>query len=229
MVADMTKQSALAANIIRCEFPDVDIPEVSLTEFVLSKAAERGDKPAIVDGPSGRAITYAQLVGLVRQVAAGLTAHGFQKGDVLGIYSPNVPEYAIAFHAAASLGGTITTVNPLYTVRELAQQLTDCGAKYLLTVPPFIDNAKDAAEAVSTVREIIVIGEADGATPFASLLTHGDQPPEVRIDPRNDLVALPYSSGTTGLAKGVMLTHHNLVAELSAANGRPDILFPGEQ
>ena len=229
MVADTTKTSALAANIIRCQYPDVDIPVVSLTEFVLAKAAERGDKPAIIDGPSGRTVTYVQLVSLVRRVAAGLAAHGFEKGDVLGIYSPNVPEYAVAFHAAASLGGTLTTVNPLYTVRELAQQLTDCGAKYLLTVPPFIDNARQAAESVSSVREIFVVGEADGATPFASLLTHGDQPPEVSIDPRNDLVALPYSSGTTGLAKGVMLTHYNLVAELSAANGRPDILFPGEQ
>ena len=179
MVADMTKASALAANIIRCAFPDVDIPEVSLTEFVLGKAAERGDKPAMIDGPTGRTVTYAQLVSLVRRVAAGLAAHGYQKGDVLGIYSPNVPEYTIAFHAAASLGGTITTVNPLYTVRELAQQLTDCGAKYLLTVPPFMDNARAAAQTVTTVQEIFVVGEAEGATPFASLLTHGDQPPEV--------------------------------------------------
>jgi acyl-CoA synthetase (AMP-forming)/AMP-acid ligase II len=229
MVANST-QSAVArdAHIIRCQYPDVDIPEVSLTEFVLGKAAARGDKPAIVDGPSGRTVTYAQLVVLVRRVAAGLAAHGFVKGDVLGIYSPNVPEYVVAFHAAASLGGTVTTVNPLYTLGELAQQLTDCGAKYLLTVPPLIDNARAAAERVTSLREIFVFGEADGATPFASLLTHGDQPPLVHIDPRTDLVALPYSSGTTGLPKGVMLTHYNLVAELSAANGRPDIVFPGE-
>jgi acyl-CoA synthetase (AMP-forming)/AMP-acid ligase II len=230
MIANSTQSAeALAANIIRCQYPDVDIPEVSLTEFVLARAAERGDKPAIVDGPSGRTITYAQLPDLVRRVAAGLAAHGFVKGDVLGIYSPNVPEYAVAFHAAASLGGTITTVNPLYTVGELAQQLTDCEAKYLLTVPPMMANARAAAERVSTVKEMFVFGEADGATPFASLLTHGDQPPKVTINPRTDLVALPYSSGTTGLPKGVMLTHHNLVAELCAANGRPDIVFPGEQ
>src|SRR3981081_3533614 len=162
MLADSTKNgaAALAANIIRCQFPDVDIPEVSLTEFVLSKAAERGDKAAFIDGPSGRTVTYAQLVVLVRRVAAGLAALGFEKGDVLGIYSPNVPEYAIAFHAAASLGGTITTVNPLYTVGELAQQLTDCGAKYLLTVPPMIANAHAAVERVRTVKEIFVFGEA---------------------------------------------------------------------
>jgi acyl-CoA synthetase (AMP-forming)/AMP-acid ligase II len=90
-------------------------------------------------------------------------------------------------------------------------------------------NARLAAESVASVRETFVFGEAEGATPFASLLTHGDQPPEVHINPRTDLVALPYSSGTTGLAKGVMLTHHNLVAELCTASARPDIAFPGEQ
>jgi acyl-CoA synthetase (AMP-forming)/AMP-acid ligase II len=120
-------------------------------------------------------------------------------------------------------------VNPLYTPRELAQQLTDCGAKYLLTVPPLMDSARAAVAQVSSVREMFVFGEAEGATPFASLLTHGDQPPSVSIDAKTDLVALPYSSGTTGLPKGVMLTHHNLVSEMCTVNGRPDIVFPDEQ
>src|SRR5205814_7046388 len=133
-----------------------------LTEFVLARAAERGDKAAIVDGPSGRTISYAQLPDLVRRVAAGLAAHGFVKGDVLGIYSPNVPEYAVAFHAAASLGGTITTVNPLYTPRELAQQLNDSRASYVLTIPMFMDNVREAVQQVPTIREIFVLGEAEG-------------------------------------------------------------------
>jgi acyl-CoA synthetase (AMP-forming)/AMP-acid ligase II len=217
-----------AEHIIRSEFPDVVIPEVSITELVLGNAAKWGDKPALIDGPSGRTYSYAQLPGAIRRAAAGLAAHGFTKGDVLGIYSPNVPEYVIAFHAAASLGGICTTVNPLYTVRELALQLGDCGAKFLLTIPQFMDNARAAAESVKSIREIFVFGEAEGATPFASLLTHGDQPPHVSIDPHVDLLALPYSSGTTGLPKGVMLTHHNLVSEMATINGRPDIVFPGE-
>jgi acyl-CoA synthetase (AMP-forming)/AMP-acid ligase II len=229
MAVDTTQSAeARASRIIRCQYPDVEIPAVPITEFVLGRAAERGDKPAIIDGPSGRTLTYAQLVDAVRQTAAGLAARGFSKGDVLGIYSPNVPEYAVAFHAAASLGGISTTVNPLYTTRELAQQLTDCGAKFLLTVAPLLDKALAATERIPSIREIFVFGEGEGATPFESLLTHGNEPPSVAIDARTDLVALPYSSGTTGLAKGVMLTHHNLIAELDAVNGRPDIVCPDE-
>src|SRR5207247_1665950 len=100
---DSVQTRTRAERIIRSSFPDVEIPEVSITEFVLGNAALRGDKPAIIDGPTGRTVSYAQLVDLVRRVAAGLAAHGMSRGDVLGIYSPNVPEYAVAFHAAASV------------------------------------------------------------------------------------------------------------------------------
>src|ERR1051326_6776531 len=229
MVAEIGQSAeARAQRIIRSSYPDVEIPEVSITEYVFARAAERGDKAAIIEGASGRILTYSQLTDLIRRAAAGLAAHGMAKGDVLGIYSPNVPEYAVAFHAPAILGGICTTVNPLYTPRELAQQLNDARASFLLTVPPFMDNAREAVRQVSTIREIFVFGEAEGATPFASLLEHGDRPPSVVIDPRQDLVALPYSSGTTGLPKGVMLSHYNLVAELSVVNARPDLVFPTE-
>ena len=229
MVVEAAKSAALRRErVIRCEYPDVEIPDVTITEWALGRAAERGDRPAIIDAPSGRTITYAQLASSVRQVAAGLAAHGLRQGDVLGIYSPNVPEYAVVFHAVSSLGGVSTTINPLYTVRELIQQLRDSNAKFLFTVPMFMDNARAAAAEQGAIQEIFVLGEADGATPFASLLTHGDQPPSVSIDPRNDLVALPYSSGTTGLAKGVMLTHRNLVSQMCAASGRPDLVFPSD-
>lgn len=227
MVAERTHSAE--QHVIRSAYPDVEIPDVSITEFVLARARQRGDKPAIVEGATGRTLTYGQLADLVPRVAAGLAAHGLSKGEVLGIYSPNVPEYAVAFHATASLGGICTTVNPLYTPRELAQQLNDARASYLLTVPPFMENARQAVRQVPTIREIFVLGEAEGATPFASLLEHDAQPPNVSIDPKTDLVVLPYSSGTTGLPKGVMLTHRNLVAQLATANARPDLVFPGEQ
>ena len=194
--------------------PDVEIPNVAISDFVLENAADHGDKPALIDGPSGRQITYAELVQGVRALASGLAARGFEKGDVLAVYMPNVPEYAIAFHGAASAGGKCTTVNPLYTANELTHQLEDSGARFLLTVPPFIESAREAAERAG-IDDLFVLGEAEGAKPFTELLGDPAEAPEPDINPAEDLAVLPYSSGTTGLPKGVMLTHQNLVANIS--------------
>ncbi len=197
--------------IFRSPHASQKIPEVPLTEYVLQRAREFGDKPALIDGPSGRTYTYAQLSVLVRRVAAGLARHGFTKGDVLAIYSVNLPEYVLAFHGAAILGGTITMVPPLFTVAELKTQLRDSKATYLLTIPQLIDKAREAADGI---RKIFVIGEAESAVPFSSLLNEGNELPPVEINLRDDIVALPYSSGTTGFPKGVMLSHYNLVSML---------------
>src|SRR6266404_7468144 len=204
--------------IFRGPYPDVAIPEVSLTDFIFQSANGTQDKPALIDGPTGRAWTYAQLADSVRRTAASLAKKGFKKGDVFGIFSTNCPEYAIAFHAVAMLGGINTTLNPLYTAAEAAQQLKDAGAKFLVSAPKFADKAREAAQA-SQVEELFVFGEAEGATPFDSLLESDGDVPHVEIDPREDLVALPYSSGTTGLPKGVMLTHYNLVANMRQMDG----------
>jgi acyl-CoA synthetase (AMP-forming)/AMP-acid ligase II len=215
--------------IFRSPYPEIKLPGVALTPFVLAGARARGDKPALIDAVSGRTITYRQLFDSVERVAAGLSARGFRKGDVFAIYSPNIPEYAVAFHAVSLIGGTLTTLNPLYTTEEAAHQLKDARAKYLLTVPALLDKATEAA-AHAHIEEIFVFGEAKGATPFAALYaneaanesanegTRDGQAaatvvvPQVEIDPREDVVVLPYSSGTTGLPKGVMLTHENLIA-----------------
>ncbi len=200
--------------IIRSPSPAVTIPEdVTLPQFVLRHAAVEPNKPALIDGPSGRTLTFGQLAGAVRMVASGLAERGFKKGDVFAIYSPNLPEYAVAFHAVATLGGIVTTVNPLYTVHELTHQMQDSGAKYILTVPMFLANALEAAKTTG-MEEVFVLGEAEGATPFAALMKSSGKLPDVQIDPKKDLIALPYSSGTTGLPKGVMLTHYNLIANV---------------
>jgi acyl-CoA synthetase (AMP-forming)/AMP-acid ligase II len=205
--------------IIRSPFPDVDIPEISLTKFVLHRAEELGDKPALIEGPTGRIVTYAQLADSVRRVAANLAARGFKKGEVFGILSPNIPEYPMLVHGVATLGGIVTLINPLYTDSEIAHQLKDSNARFLITVPACLEKAKEAA-AEANIEEVFVFGSSEGATPFDSLLAETEQPvPEVEIDPRNDLVVLPYSSGTTGLAKGVMLTHHNLVSNMMQMDG----------
>jgi len=205
--------------IIKSPFPDVELPELPLTKFVLERAAEFGDKAALIEGPTGRTITYTQLNDSVRRVAANLSARGFKKGEVFGILSPNIPEYAIVLHGVATLGGIVTPINPLYTDREIEHQLKDSNARFLVTVPSCLEKAKEAATAAG-IEEVFVFGNLEGATPFESLLADTDLPvPDVVINPKNDLVVLPYSSGTTGLPKGVMLTHHNLVSNMKQMDG----------
>ena len=204
--------------IFRGPFPEVTVPETPLTQFVMQRARELGDKPALIEAPTGRIVTYAQLADSISRVAGNLAKRGFKKGDVVGILSPNVPEYAMAFHGVALLGGVNTTLNPLYTEHEIAQQLKDAQARFLLIAPGCVDNIRAAAK-TAQIEEVFVFGEAEGATPFAELLRGDPEVPQVEINPREDLVALPYSSGTTGFPKGVMLTHHNLVANLRQMEG----------
>lgn len=204
--------------IIKSPYPHVEIPTVPLTRHLLERMRVYGDKPALIDGPTGQMLTYRQLSEAIRRVAVGLAQRGVKKGEVLAIYSSNQPEYVIAFHAVSLIGGIITTMSPLFTSHEVARQLNDAKANYLLTQPKLMDKAL-AAAAKANIREIFVFGEAVAATPFAELFNCEGQPPEVAINPREDMVVLPYSSGTTGLPKGVMLTHYNLVANLMQREG----------
>jgi acyl-CoA synthetase (AMP-forming)/AMP-acid ligase II len=204
--------------IIKGPYQDVAIPETALTPFVLHRAKELPGKPALIDGPTGRKISYTQLADSISIVAHNLAQRGFKKGDVFGILSPNCPEYAIAFHAVATLGGIVTPINPLYTKQEIAHQLKDSGARFLVTVPGCAEKAVEAVKH-GMIEELFVFGTAPGATSFDTLLIDNGRAEQVKIDPREDLIALPYSSGTTGLPKGVMLTHYNLVANICQMEG----------
>jgi acyl-CoA synthetase (AMP-forming)/AMP-acid ligase II len=199
--------------ILRSPHPDVLIPSQALTDFVLDPARASASEPALVDGTTGRALTYGELREKVRRLAAGLAELGIRKGDVVALCSPNSPEFAIVFHAVARLGAILTTVNPVNTPHELAHQLNDAGAKMLIAVASLADKARAAIADAKRSIELITIEEAPGARSLASIMRDAD-PPVVTIDPANDVVVLPYSSGTTGLPKGVMLTHRNLVANL---------------
>ena len=199
--------------IIRSPYPDVEVPEISLPGFVLERADERGAAPAVIDGLTGRTLSYRDLAASVRRVAAGLQAHGVARGDVLGLCSPNGPEFVVAYYAAASAGAAITTMNPAATGPEMAAQLAAAGARWLVTSPEVFQDKGRQAAADAGVRETFVYGAADGATPFTSLsgaVRTGSLP---AVSP-DDLMLLPYSSGTSGLPKGVMLTHRQLVSSL---------------
>ena len=199
--------------IFKSPYPDLAIPDAALTPEVLRHAHRLADKPAIIDIGNRITYTYRELADRARRLAAGLHARGFDKGNVLAIMSPNVAEYPIAFHGVALAGGINTTLNPLYTAEEIGFQLRDSGARFLVTIPALVDKALEAA-AMASVEEVFTFGPAPGAAEFQSLLVDGDAP-EMEVDTANDVAALPYSSGTTGLSKGVMLTHRNLVSNLA--------------
>ena len=191
-------------HAFRSSLPDVEIGGTGVHDHVLRHAGRLGGKPALIDGATGRAVTYHELAAGVERFAAGLVARGFAAGDVLALYSPNVPEYAIVAYGTMAAGGIVTGANPMLTVDELAGQLVDAGARILVTVPPFKDNARAAAAKAGV--DVVVIGEAS----FRDLIDHR-HPPAPAAGRDTDLAALPYSSGTTGLPKGVELTHAALV------------------
>jgi acyl-CoA synthetase (AMP-forming)/AMP-acid ligase II len=174
--------------IYRSPEPDIEIPEVTLTEHVIGDAATRGDHPAFIDGATGEVMTYAALAARVDDVAAWLQSKGIAKGDVVGLTGPNSAAWGIVYHAILRAGGVVTPMNPLLTQEEIHKQQTNAGAKLLIDEP---------VNAVSEAPE-------------------GGAPRPVDVGPE-DIAVLPYSSGTTGLMKGVMLTHRNLVANIEQA------------
>ncbi|MFC6157883.1 AMP-binding protein [Kribbella jiaozuonensis] len=202
--------------IITSEFPPVEVLDVPIHDAVLGRAQEFGDRPAMVDGVTGEEISYAQLDQMTRRVAAGLAELGIRHGDVIALYSPNTILYPVVFYGATRAGATVTTVNALYTADELHKQLVDSKAKLLVTISLFLPVATAAIEGTD-VSEIFVCDQAEGYRSVTELLASTAPEPEVTIDPAEDVAVLPYSSGTTGAAKGVMLTHRNIGTNISQA------------
>jgi acyl-CoA synthetase (AMP-forming)/AMP-acid ligase II len=202
---------------IRSPLPRVDVPPVDLPTFLLAHPPEWADRPAYVDGPSGRALSFAALAATAHRLAAGLAARGFGRGDVLAVLAPNLPEWPAVMLGAQLAGGAVTPVNPLCTVGEVAAQLRASRARTVVTVERFAGLAAAAGAA-----EVVVLGGPGGGAPpgavgVAELVAAGAPAPRVRLDPAADVAVLPFSSGTTGLPKGVRLTHANLVANACQA------------
>jgi acyl-CoA synthetase (AMP-forming)/AMP-acid ligase II len=182
----------------RSPYPDVQIPAVSLTEYVLGGAEQRSDKPALIDGASGAVMTYAEFVQRVKAAAAGLAAEGIGPGDAVGLLGPNGLEWPVAYHAVIALGAIASSLNPLLTPEEIGTQLGSAGAKAVIVAEPLRGAVTEAGLPVFAMES----------------LPSGDGDAVARVDPAGDLAVLPFSSGTTGLSKGVMLTHRNLVANM---------------
>jgi acyl-CoA synthetase (AMP-forming)/AMP-acid ligase II len=204
--------------MFRSEYADVPPVELPIHDAVLARAAEFGDIPALIDGTDGTTLSYEQVDRFHRRVAAALAEAGVRKGDVLALHSPNTIAFPTAFYAATRAGATVTTVHPLATAPEFAKQLTDSAARWIITVSPLLDIARRAAELAGGVHEIFVCDSATGHRSLIDMLASAAPEPQVAIDPAQDVAALPYSSGTTGTPKGVMLTHRQIATNLAQLN-----------
>jgi acyl-CoA synthetase (AMP-forming)/AMP-acid ligase II len=163
-------------------------------------AVWRGEKPAVIEGETGRTLTYRELIERVERVAAGLSRTGLRPGQPVAVALPNTIDFVLAWYGALRAGAWVVPINPAYTPGEMEFQIRDSGARYLIA-------ASDRARALEAVVERSF--DCDGS--WKQLLESEGAPPEVCITP-TDIAALPYSSGTTGKPKGVILTHSNLVS-----------------
>src|SRR3954454_15775451 len=197
-------------------FPEVEIPSTNVYDFLFAGIDDTHlDRVALVDAKSGRQTSYREMIGRIDAFAGALAGRGIGVGDVVGLLSPNSSAFAVAFHGILRAGATATTVNALFTAKDIAKQLTDAHAKMLITVSPLRAQALEgAAHAGLSPAEVIVLDGAgevvDGHPNLDDLFASGADAPEFTVDPATHLAALPYSSGTTGNPKGVMLTDRNL-------------------
>ena len=207
----------------------VSPPRASLAPYesyplqqVLQRTAHRlPNKVAVIDGE--RRFTYRQLDQHSDRFAAALAGLGVEKGDRVGLLMPNCAEFVIGFYGTIKAGAVACTVNSSYRERELAHQFNDSGLRVLVVHEDLLQIAESAREAVPTIERFITIKEtSEDPDSFWGLIERSPAtPPPVTIDPVEDLAALPYSSGTTGLSKGVMLSHHNLTSNLRQLVERP--------
>jgi len=206
-------------HIIRGE-QALDIPNIDLFTFVKRSAERYGDKIALVDAVTGRKMTYNQLISNSEKLAAFFVQKGFGKGDCIAIHVPNCIHYQTVVLGTLSRGMIFTTANPTYTHHEINHQLTSAKARVLFTNSELVETAKQAIEGTSVEVIVLMDEEADvsreaGVVRLCDILSYSvEYSKDLNLDPKQDVACLLYSSGTTGLPKGVMHTHNNIISNV---------------
>ncbi len=206
--------------VIASRYTSQPIPDTTLSALFRETVSAFADQTALVDGPTGRSYTYQQVLDHSASIANAFVARGIVPGDRIAFVVPNTPESALAYHGAIAAGAVAMMLNPLSTADELVTYFKLAPPKLVVTVGSFVDAITKAAPELPR----IVIGEAS----FASLLGGSPTSPKVAVSP-DDVAVMPFSSGTTGFPKGVMLTHRNLIAQFLAIEAVTDsnVIVPG--
>lgn len=206
----------------RGPLPDVDVPDVDLYTLLFTDLSDaEAARPAFVEPETGLTLSYGEVKRQTDAVASWLAGHGVGPGAAVAIDLPNCPHYAAAFHGIARSGAATTPVNPAAIATEIARQLRETAARYVITNQALLAKVAEAAAAAGLpVDAVIVIDPPEGSphTAWSQLLDTAIDLPVVSIDPATHIACLPVSSGTSGLPKIVMLSHRNLVANLLQFN-----------
>jgi long-chain acyl-CoA synthetase len=203
---------------------EIDIPEdISLVDIFEMGAKEYGDRVSM--DYYGREFTFKEMDLLTRRFINALLKLGVKKGDVVAIWLPNCPQFSINYFAILSLGGIITAISPLFVSREMSYQIKDSGAKYFIILDRFFSQYKRVKEDLDLKKIIVInvegkvpeIPEDDKVIHFNSLMEQNPEPytgAKTKIKPKEDIAVIQYTGGTTGLPKGALLTHYNIIANI---------------
>ncbi|XP_064603559.1 LOW QUALITY PROTEIN: uncharacterized protein LOC135468981 [Liolophura sinensis] len=203
-------------RVVHSHHPPLNLPKEAFGHTMIEALTRGGNSQAIYEVDTGRQYTNSDLKDAMVMVASGLIKLGYKKGDVISICALNSAEYVILCLGVIAIGGTVSFINPLCSVDDLRDHLVDCKARAIATFPQFTPIVQNVRQALPNLKDVIVFGEAEGCCPFSSLLSDDGSafPDRVDIDPTSDIVLLPYSSGTTGMPKGVMITHSTISANI---------------
>ncbi|CAD5197132.1 unnamed protein product [Musa acuminata subsp. malaccensis] len=206
--------------VFRSKLPDIPIPHhLPLHTYCFEKLPELSEAPCIIAAATGKIYSFSETHLLCRRTAAGLSKLGIEQGDVIMVLLQNSPEFIFTFMGGSMLGAMTTAANPFCTPAEIYKQFKTSGAKVVITQSMYVDKLRAVNEGFPEIGDGLIVVTTDAppadCISFSQVLDSDETAiPDVTIDPE-DPVALPFSSGTTGLPKGVMLTHKSLVSSIA--------------
>ncbi|KAL9327865.1 hypothetical protein ACSQ67_002868 [Phaseolus vulgaris] len=206
-------------HVFKSKLPDIPISNhLSLHDYCFQNLSQFADCPCLIVGSASKTYTYAQTYLISRKIAAGFSNLGIRKGDVVMILLQNSAEFVLSFLAASMVGAVATTANPFYTAAEIFKQFTASKAKLIITQAMYVEKLRshDAGWSLGEDFKVVTVDDPPENCLHFSVLSEANESdaPEVEIHP-DDAVALPFSSGTTGLPKGVILTHKSLTTSVA--------------
>ncbi|KAK6264370.1 hypothetical protein SCA6_019804 [Theobroma cacao] len=216
--------------IYRSKLPEIYIPKhLPLHSYCFQNISKVASRPCLINGTTDKVYTYAEVELTARRVASGLNKLGIHQRQVIMLLLPNTPEFVLSFLGASYLGAIATAANPFFTTAEISKQAKASNARLIITQACYLDKVKEFAQD-NDVKIMCIDSAPEGYLHFSELSQADENDlPEVDIVPE-DVVALPYSSGTTGLPKGVMLTHKGLVTSVAQQvdGENPNLYFHSE-